>query len=120
MRALALGALTLSTLLLVAACTSASPAPVGSGSAAGGGGAPSAVAIQNFSFQPSSITVAKGTTVTWTNRDSVNHTVTADGGTFASGHLAQGSAFTHTFTEAGTFTYHCSIHPSMTATVVVH
>ena len=78
-----------------------------------------AVAIKDFSFQPASISVAVGSTVTWTNNDTTGHTVTADDGSFDSGTVAPGATFSHTFDTAGTFTYHCNIHPSMTATITV-
>jgi plastocyanin len=77
------------------------------------------VSIQGFAFNPSSITVSVGTTVTWTNNDSVTHTVTSDTGAFSSGNLNPGQTFSHTFNQAGTFAYHCSIHTSMHGTVVV-
>ena len=77
------------------------------------------VSIQNFSF-PATVNVNVGDTVTWTNQDSAAHTVTSDTAcVFGSGQLAQGQSFSHTFTQAGTFTYHCSIHPTMTGSVVV-
>jgi plastocyanin len=57
--------------------------------------------------------------VTWSNEDSVGHTVTANGGAFGSGTIAPGTSFTRTFATAGTFAYHCSIHPSMTGTITV-
>jgi plastocyanin len=78
-----------------------------------------AVSIANFAFQPASLQVAVGATVTWTNADSTAHTVTSDTGAFDSGPLAPGESFSQTFTTAGTFTYHCQIHPFMTATIVV-
>ena len=82
--------------------------------------AASAVTIDNFAFSPKAITVKAGTTVTWTNRDEEPHTVTGEDGSFKSGTLAGNSnTFTHTFTAAGMFTYHCSIHPYMTGTVEV-
>jgi plastocyanin len=62
--------------------------------------------------------VKTGTKVTWTNMDSVTHTVTADQGAFNSP-VPPGNSFSFTFTKAGTYTYHCMIHPSMTATIVV-
>ncbi len=77
------------------------------------------VAIKNFSFQPSSLTVPIGSTVTWTNQDSVEHTSTSDTGAWDSGGIAPGQSFQHTFTAAGTFTYHCMIHPFMHGTIVV-
>lgn len=76
------------------------------------------VSIASFAFSPQSLTVKVGTTVTWTNHDSVTHTVTADGGAF-NHTLSPSDTFSFTFTKAGTYSYHCSIHPSMTATVVV-
>ena len=79
----------------------------------------SAVSIANFSFKPAVITVSVGTTVTWTNNDSAGHTVTADDGSFTSDTLGSGATFSRTFATAGTFAYHCSIHPSMKGTVTV-
>jgi plastocyanin len=79
----------------------------------------SAVTLQSFAFSPDAITVPIGTTVTWTNKDSVTHTVTSDSGAFDSRRLDQGQTFQFTFNTAGTFAYHCNIHPSMTAKVVV-
>jgi hypothetical protein len=78
------------------------------------------VTIQNFAFSPKTLTVAPGTTVDWTNKDSVNCTVTSDTGAWsASGNLATNKTFSHIFSKAGTFPYHCAIHPSMMASVVV-
>ncbi len=78
------------------------------------------VTIQNFAFSPKTLTVAPGTTVRWTNKDSAAHTVTSDSGsTLASGDLSQGKSYTHTFSAAGTYTYHCAIHSFMHGTVVV-
>lgn len=79
------------------------------------------VTIANFAFSPASITVKKGTTVTWTNQDSATHTVTEMDGQDGpkSGDLSQGQTFTFTYNTAGTFKYHCSIHPNMTGTVTV-
>jgi plastocyanin len=82
------------------------------------GNAPS-VSIVNFSFSPASLTVSVGTKVTWTNNDSTTHTVTDDHGAFNQS-LPPGQTFTFTFTKAGTYTYHCNIHRSMTATIIVH
>src|SRR5215472_8940858 len=77
------------------------------------------VSIANFAFSPASLTVKVGTKVSWTNNDSVTHTVTADKGAFNSGPLTPGSTFSFTFTKAGTYSYHCNIHRSMMATIVV-
>lgn len=80
------------------------------------------VTIANNMFTPSQITVTKGSTVTWTNNDSVAHTVTNDlnntGGP-ASNDIAPGSTYGFTFAKTGSFQYHCKIHPSMRATIVV-
>ena len=99
----------------------ATPRPASSQSAsAAAGGTPSAsVGIADFAYAPASITVKVGSTVTWTNRDSAAHTVTADDGSFGSKAIATGGTFSRTFLTAGTYTYHCAIHPSMTATIVV-
>src|SRR5215217_3958974 len=78
-----------------------------------------AVSIVDFAFQPASIEVAAGSTVTWTNTGAATHTVTADNGAFDSGQLGPGATFSQTFTTPGTYTYHCEIHPRMTGTVVV-
>ncbi len=83
--------------------------------------ATTAIEISNFSFQPDKITVKKGTTVTWTNKDSANHTVTGDDSQNgpASNTLAPGDSYSFTFTKTGTFTYHCSFHTDMTGSVTV-
>jgi plastocyanin len=77
-----------------------------------------AITIEGFAFTGAT-EVAVGTTVTVTNNDSASHTWTADDGTFDSGGLGQGDSFEFTFTEPGTYTYHCNIHPAMTGTIVV-
>lgn len=78
------------------------------------------VDISDFTFGPGTITVSAGDTVTWTNSDSAPHTVTSDsGGELASGTIAAGGTFSHTFTTPGTYTYHCNFHPRMTGTILV-
>lgn len=77
------------------------------------------VAIDNFSFAPSTITVSPGTTVRWTNRDDVPHTVVNVDKVFRSKALDTDDAFSYTFTKAGTYDYFCSLHPKMTGKVVV-
>jgi amicyanin len=78
------------------------------------------VTISNYAYSPAVITVKVGTTVTWTNQDSVGHTVTADSGTGPDSELIdQGKSYSYTFDKAGTFTYHCSPHPYMKGTVIV-
>jgi hypothetical protein len=77
------------------------------------------VDIKGFSFQPNSITVQVGTSVTWVNHDSVDHTITLDDGKFDSGNMKSGSEFKFAFSQPGTYSYHCAIHPSMIGVVTV-
>ena len=77
------------------------------------------VKVDNFSFGPGTLTVAAGTTVTWTNRDDIPHTVVSTDGVFKSKVLDTDDKFSFTFTKAGTYPYFCSIHPKMTGKVVV-
>jgi hypothetical protein len=78
------------------------------------------VNIKSFSFQPATLNVPAGTTVTWNNQDSVQHTVTSDvQDLFDSGAIAPGKKFTYTFPAPGSYSYHCSIHPGMKGTIVV-
>ena len=77
------------------------------------------VGIVDFAFDPSSVAVDAGATVTWTNQGPSAHTVTADDGSFDSGTLNAGASFSFTFTSAGTVPYHCTIHPNMVGSVVV-
>jgi len=77
------------------------------------------VTISDFKFAPETVTVSAGTTVTWTNADSTQHTATADDGSFDSGVLAQNATYSETFDTPGTYTYHCTIHPNMVGTVTV-
>lgn len=78
------------------------------------------VYIQGMAFSPATLTVNVNTTVKWTNKDDVSHTVTSDSPLFDSGSLANSGTFSFMFTSAGTFNYHCSLHPSMTAKVIVN
>ena len=73
------------------------------------------VDIRDLAFNPTPITVTVGTTVTWTNNDTVDHTVTSTSGptSFDSGVIRPGETFSFTFTEAGTYDYHCTLHSSM-------
>lgn len=78
-----------------------------------------AVAISGFSFSPGSLTVTAGDTVTWTNSDAQAHNATADDASWQSGTITNGNSATVTFATAGTFAYHCTIHPEMTGTITV-
>ncbi len=73
--------------------------------------------IQNFAFNPAQVTVAVGDTVVWTNLDPVPHQIAS--ASFNSAPLSQGNSFSQKFTAAGTYDYHCAIHPSMTGKVIV-
>jgi plastocyanin len=92
------------------------PSPIGPSVARG---ATHAIEIGDGFFSPASLTVAVGDTVTWTNADDSPHTVTASGGAFDSGNLDAGQSFSHTFDEAGSFTYVCLYHDEMVATITV-
>jgi len=100
--------------------TSQTTAPSGtsSGSTPAAGAAKTvAVSMAGFAFDPANAEVAVGGTVTWTNNDSVGHTIKIDGKT--SDTITPGGTFSKTFAAAGTFPYSCTIHPSMTGQVTV-
>src|SRR5262249_6183814 len=92
--------------------------PAANGGAAGGAG-PNQGAIDNFSLTPATLTVPARTTVTWTNHDDVPHTVTATDKSYSSGAIDTDGTFSHQFTTPGTYAYFCSIHPTMTAQIIV-
>jgi plastocyanin len=75
--------------------------------------------LTTTAYAPNPVSVAVGGTVTWVNNDTTTHTSTADGGAWSSGSIAPGGQFSRTFGTAGTFTYHCTIHPNMVGTVQV-
>ena len=77
------------------------------------------VKIDNFTFKDQTITVPVGAQVTWVNRDDIPHTVVSDDKLFKSKALDTDEKFTYTFSQPGTYKYFCSIHPKMTAEVVV-
>jgi plastocyanin len=95
---------------VLSGCTQQSPSPPGN---------TNTITIQNYAFNPSTLTVKVGTNVTWINEDSMSHTVTSDDGLFESGSLSNGQTFIYTFNTPGTYNYHCSIHTSMTAKIIV-
>jgi plastocyanin len=120
--------LVLAGALLLAACSSGgsgssgSAASSGSSSGSGSAGATSsnAITISNFMFSPMSVSVAPGSTVTVTNKDSVAHTLTATGGQFDTGNIDGGQSKTFTApSKAGTYGYICNIHQYMQGTIVV-
>lgn len=84
------------------------------------------VLMINFTFSPASITIKKGTIVTWKNNDSASHQVAADESpttvytnSLVSQVMAPNQTFSFTFDELGTFNYHCKIHPQMKGSVIV-
>jgi plastocyanin len=109
--------------IIAAACNGTGPtaygAPASTAATTTAATAPNAATIKGFSFQPDVLKVKVGAKVTWTNDDTVVHTVTADTNSFASGNLQPAGSFSFTFTRPGTYAYHCSIHPSMHGSVVV-
>lgn len=109
---LALAACSSSASTAPSAGASAEPSAAASAPAAGG----TDVTIENSTLPE--VSAAVGDTVTWTNADSLPHTVTADDGSF-DGDVAAGGTFSQAFATAGTFAYHCEIHPSMTGTITI-
>jgi plastocyanin len=82
-----------------------------------GGG--SAVEMRQMAFAPQRLEVTAGTTVEWTNRDQLEHTITANDGSWDSGPIAAGGTWRRTFDQPGTYAFHCTPHPFMTGVVVV-
>jgi plastocyanin len=104
-----------------AGCSSTPVSPVTTTPPASAG-AVNSVAIKNFAFDPPVLTVKAGTAVTWVNNDAATHTIVSDTGSpqsFSSDSLSTGASYAFTFSRPGTYTYHCSIHPSMTGTITV-
>ena len=112
--------LALTVLLVAAGCGSSSSAstttstPPAASSASG-----TNVTVQNFAFTPQTLTVKAGTTVTWTNRDDIPHTVASKDRLFKSKVMDTDEAYSFTFTTPGEYSYFCSLHPHMTGTIVV-
>ena len=77
------------------------------------------MAVGNDFFQPATIQVAAGTTVTWTNRDDIPHTVASKDKLFKSKVMDTDESYSFTFTTPGEYSYFCSVHPHMTGTIVV-
>lgn len=84
--------------------------------------APAAVQVNifNYKFDPETVTVPAGTTVTWTNKDEIPHTVASSDNKFkGSSGLDTGDSYSYTFTEPGTYSYYCTLHPFMKGKVIV-
>ena len=78
------------------------------------------IEIRDFMYSPKTLTISVGETVTWTNYDSMQHTVTSDSGDVLNSELlGQGKTYSMTFTEAGTYDYHCTPHPYMKGKIIV-
>lgn len=77
------------------------------------------IEISGFTFSPGEITVARGTTVTWTNNDGVDHAILSEDGSVLSPPMGDGDTFSFTFDSAGVFPYICTFHPEMTGTIIV-
>ena len=138
MRSLPLVVLTSFALLAVAACGSnggttapdaggpTAEAPEATQPAAAGGGCATSdaagevqVGIEDFTFVPAEVTAAVGQTITWTNADSAPHTATLDDDACGTGNIAQNASAGLVFDTAGTYPYHCQIHPNMTGTITI-
>lgn len=80
---------------------------------------PNEIVIENFSFEPATLTVKVGTTVTWVNRDDEPHTATATDKRFNSKTLDNGDRFSQEFNAPGVYNYYCALHPKMTGKIIV-
>jgi plastocyanin len=105
----------LQVLLLGAMAAVVSAAPATEAAAQGS----TIVMAKDFMFAPTALTVAAGSTVTWTNRDDEPHTVVSESGLFRSAALDTNESFSFRFDKAGTYRYACSIHPRMVGTILV-
>jgi plastocyanin len=107
-------------IVIVSGCSTKTPTTTLGGTTGGNLGIKKDIAISGFAFDPDTTTIPKGTTVIWTNMDAAPHTIVSDSGSeINSGSLAKGGTYAHTFNTAGTYTYHCGIHPSMKGKIIV-
>ena len=116
----------MSTIILVTAvaivsmkCNRDTVAPYTSGGGTPAKSSPNTITMSGMAFGPTTLTVAKGTVVTWQNNDGVPHTSTSDTGIWDTGNIPPGGTQTTTFNTSGTFSYHCTVHPMMTGTITV-
>jgi plastocyanin len=105
--------------LLVAIAVAAGAAIAFAADPATKAAAPATVVINGYEYNPSILTIAPGTTVTWMNEDETPHTVTDNGKIFRSAALDTGDRFSYTFAQSGEFTYYCTLHPMMIGKIVV-
>jgi len=107
-------------LVAISGCTTQTQQTPAQPNPSGDMGVKKDVAISGFAFNPATVTISKGTSVVWTNDDSATHTIVSDSGSeIGSGSISQGETYVHTFDTAGTYNYHCGIHPSMKGTIIV-
>jgi amicyanin len=99
--------------------TTTNAAATSTTAAASTNGATAAVVIENYLYSPETLTVKAGTTVTWTNKDSVSHTVTTKAPLFDSGLFGKSKSYSYTFTRTGSYEYYCIPHPYMVGKVIV-
>jgi plastocyanin len=107
-------------------CGSSSGSPTSPSTGGSGGGSSTSISIvrgaatlSTTAYSPNPDTIAAGDTIVWTNNDTEAHTSTGDNGAWNSGVIAPGATYSRTFSTAGTFTYHCTIHPGMVGTITV-
>ncbi len=106
--------------VMTAGCASYGPSSNPSSAPQTSTASQNSVSMKNIAFNPSALTINKGANVTWTNDDTVTHTVTSNTGIWDSGNLAPGATYARQFNDTGTFPYHCTIHgPRMTGTITV-
>jgi plastocyanin len=112
---------TIRNLVIAAVLGGAAAVPLGAAVlAATDAAAPGAIGIDNFTFNPKSVTVKAGTTIVWTNRDDIPHGIASANSAFKkSKALDTDDSFSFTFTAPGTYQYFCYLHPTMTGTIVV-
>ena len=101
--------------LALVGCAAKTPTP----STVNTSAAANTITISNFAFTTSAASYPVGTVLTVVNNDTTTHTVTADNGSFDTGHISPGQSATITLSKAGTITFHCSIHTYMTGTLTV-
>jgi plastocyanin len=109
----------IAVLAVLSAAAPLTPIPRGAAAEAATLGKAVTIKIANFDFGPAAITVPVGTSVTWTNNDDDAHSVVADNKAFRSAPLDTGEHYSFTFATAGTYGYHCGLHPQMHGKVVV-
>lgn len=109
--------------LVIATCVIAGPAPRAAerttAAATRSAALTKQVRIKDFAFEPATLEVPVGSTVTWTNADEDTHTVTSSSGAFSSPGLDGGETFSRTFAATGAYSYFCALHPHMTARIIV-